>query len=205
MAAAAAADAVFDRLAAINPAALGARMPFGEGIPVLGFDDEAQAIFDQWRARLENSIRQGDQVPALESHLSKYRKLVPALALLDHLIVGKTGDIQIDSVKRALAWQAYLLKHARRAYAAVTSAAMDSAKVLSERIRKGAISDGFTSRELNRKNWAMLNTSKEAAEALGFLVDLGWLRAVQDCRQNGHDGCLHGDTSPAGRYGMQGS
>lgn len=188
MAAAAAADTVFDRLATIDPAALGARMPFGDGIPVLGFNDEAQALFDQWRARLENSLRQGDQVPALESHLSKYRKLVPALALLDHLIIGRSGDIQIDSLKRAIAWQTYLLNHARRAYAAVTSAMMDSAKVLSDRIRRRAISDGFTARDLNRKNWSMLNTSKEAADALAVLVDLGWLRAAQDGRQNGHDG-----------------
>ena len=38
----------------------------------------AQAAFDEWRGNLEKSVGTGDLGPALESHLSKYRKPVPS-------------------------------------------------------------------------------------------------------------------------------
>lgn len=188
LAAAAAADVVFDRLATLDAVALGARFPYLDGIPVLGFDEPAQALFNQWWAQLEHSLRRGDRHPALESHLSKYRKLVPALALLDHLIVGMPGDIGLPSLKRAIAWQKFLYAHAQRAYAAVTSGAMDSAKSLAGHLQRGDLKDGFTVRDVYRRSWSLLATTKEAAEAIEVLVDLGWLRAVRDERVNPTDG-----------------
>jgi hypothetical protein len=188
MAAAAGADEVFDRLANLDPVALGARIPFDDGIPVMGFSDEAQHLFNVWWEHLEKSMRQSEHHPALESHISKFRKLVPALALLDHLILGTQGNIQIDSLRRAIRWQQFLLEHAKRAYAAVTSATMDSAKALSKHIQRGALKDGFTVRDVYRHNWSLLGNTKEAAEAVAVLVDLGWLRAVQDARQNNTEG-----------------
>lgn len=188
LAAAEKADAVFGQLANLDPAALGAHMPLVDGIPVLGFSDDAQTLFNYWWELLERKMRKGEQHPALESHMSKYRKLVPALALLDHLIAGGSGGIAKESLARAIRWQALLFEHAKRAYAAVTSATMDSAKSLADRVRSGALKDGFTVRDVYRRNWSMLNTTKEAAEAVAILVDLGWLRAVQDARQPGTDG-----------------
>lgn len=188
VAAANAADAVFDRLANLDPVALGARMPIGDGIPVLCFDKNAQTLFNTWWADLETSLRTGDTHPSLESHISKYRKLVPAIALLDHLISGRQGDITVKSVGRAIVWQKFLLEHAKRAYAAVTSATMDSAQALSKRIQSGALKDGFTVREVYRHNWSLLCSVKEATEAAEVLVDMGWLRAVQDSRLSSSDG-----------------
>lgn len=188
LAAFAAADAVFDRLNTLDPIALGARMPFFDGAPVFCFDDAAQDMFNSWWSDLENNLRSSDNHPALESHIAKYRKLVPALALLNHLLVGKPGDITAKSVGRAILWQRFLLEHAKRAYAAVTSATMDSAKALSRHIQRGALLDGFTVREVYRHNWSMLANVKEAAEAVDVLTDLGWLRAVQDVRVNATDG-----------------
>lgn len=188
MAAANAANAVFDQLATLNPVSLGTRIAFTDSIPALHFDEDAQTRFNQWWAELETGLRSGDRHPALESHISKYRKLVPALALLDHLIIGGQGDIGIMSLKRAIGWQLVLLAHAKRVYAAVTSATMDSAKALSLHLRRGALRDGFTVREVYRHNWSMLSSVKEAAEAVEVLVDLGWLRGQQDKRQNNADG-----------------
>jgi hypothetical protein len=186
--AATAADAVFKRLATLDPIALGARQHYPDSIPVFGFTEDAQALFNSWWSELENSLRSGERHPALESHVSKYRKLVPALALLIHLIQGNTGDISIDSLRRAIGWQKFLFVHAVRAYAAVTSATMDTAKSLSRHIKRGALNDGFTVRDIYRKGWSLLSTAKEATEAVGVLVDLGWLRAEQDKRFNGTDG-----------------
>jgi hypothetical protein len=39
----------------------------------------------EWRADLELRLRSRSTHPALESHHSKYRKLVPAVALITHL------------------------------------------------------------------------------------------------------------------------
>ena len=156
LAAFAAADAVFDRLNTLDPVALGARMPFLDGTPVFCFDDAAQDLFNAWWSDLENNLRSSDNHPALESHIAKYRKLVPALALLNHLLVGKPGDITAQSLGRAILWQRFLLEHAKRAYAAVTSATMDSAKALSGHIQRGALHDGFTVREVYRHNWSLL-------------------------------------------------
>ncbi len=183
-----AADAVFDRLASLDPAALGARIPMFDGIPTLGFDDDAQELFNLWWSDLENNLRSSDNHPALESHISKYRKLVPALALLDHLIIGQQGSVTGQSLARAIQWQRFLLAHAKRAYAAVTSATMDSAKALSRHLQRGALKDGFTIREVYRHNWSLLTNVKEATEAAEVLADLGWLRPVQDKRQSNADG-----------------
>ncbi len=183
-----AADAVFERLAKIDPLAIGACCSYDGDIPRLGFDDQAQKHFNRWWGDLETDLRTSDRHPALESHISKYRKLVPAMALLDHLIVGGQGDITAVSLARAILWQRFLLEHAKRCYAAVTLATMDSAKSLTDRIRKGALKDGFTVREVYRHNWSMLGTSKEATDAVDTLADLNWLRAVRDDKASGADG-----------------
>jgi len=174
------ANAAFTRLAALDPVAIGATMsPFGD-IPTLNFDAATQALFNDWWSVLENALRKGSRHAALESHLSKYRKLIPALALLDHLIEGHAGGITEPSLIRAIAWGKYLFSHAKRAYAAVTAATMDSANALGARIIQGALKNGFTIREIYRHNWSMLATQREATDAAEVLVDLGWLKPYTD-------------------------
>lgn len=182
------ADAVFTRLDSLDLAKLGANMPMlGDGIPTLSFTDSAQIMFNEWWEKLELSLRRETRHPALESHISKYRKLIPTLALLDHLIEGTPGPITEESLSRAILWGRLLFQHAKRAYAAVTAPAMDAAKTLADRIGAGALKDCFTARDVYRKNWAMLSTMKDASEALEVLVDLGWLRTYID-KQPGVDG-----------------
>ena len=188
LAAADAANDVFFRLAVLNPISLGARQVYTDSIPVLQFTEEAQERFNLWWTALENELRNGVNSPFMESHISKYRKLVPALALLDHLIVGSTGGIGIDSLKRAIAWKKFLLSHAERAYAAVTAGSKDAAKALAKHIKQGDLQDGFTVRNVYRKNWSLLATVKEATEATEVLQDLGWLRAVRDDKVSANDG-----------------
>jgi hypothetical protein len=69
----------------------------------LRLDDEAQAIFDEWRMKLEGRLKSAELHPAFESHLAKYRKLVPSLALICALADGGTRAIDGASVLRALA------------------------------------------------------------------------------------------------------
>jgi putative DNA primase/helicase len=183
-----AADKVFDQLDSLNPAALGANIPtLGDGIPTLSFNDAAQAMFNDWWGKLELSLRTEGRHPALESHLSKFRKLIPALALLDHLIEGAGGPITEASLARAIRWGKFLFQHAKRAYAAVTASSKDAAKSLADKLLQGALTDGFTVRDVYRKNWSALSAPKDAEEALEILIDSGWLRAYTD-KAPGSDG-----------------
>ena len=181
------ANAVFTQLAALDSVAIGATVPPFGGIPTLNFNAAAQGLFNDWWSGLENALRKGSRHAALESHLSKYRKLIPALALLDHLIEGHAGGITEPSLVRAIAWGKYLFSHAKRAYAAVTAATMDSATALAARITQGALKNGFTVREIYRHNWSMLATQREATDAAEVLVDLGWLKPYTE-KTPGTDG-----------------
>lgn len=179
---------VFDQLDSLNPAALGANIPMlGDGIPTLSFSDAAQAVFNEWWENLEISLRSGNRHPALESHIAKFRKLIPALALLDHLIEGAGGPITEASLARAIRWGKFLFQHAKRAYAAVTASSKDAAKSLADKLLQGALTDGFTVRDVYRKNWSALTAPKDAVEALEILIDSGWLRAYTD-KAPGSDG-----------------
>src|SRR5208283_1921869 len=71
------------------------------------FAPDAQELFIEWLAELEAKVRGDELPPALVSHLSKYRKLMPSLALLFELAAqaagggfeGFVGPISGDSSK----------------------------------------------------------------------------------------------------------
>jgi putative DNA primase/helicase len=86
-----AAFAAFERLAHLDPAKVGAESKDDDGIPSLRFDFAAQAFFDAWRTTLENRLAASDESPLLIEHLSKYRSLLPSLALLFHLTDNEAG------------------------------------------------------------------------------------------------------------------
>ncbi len=79
--------AIFRFLDELDPADIDATPDEDDGPPFLRFEHEAQECFDSWRDVLENQkLRTPDESPLVESHLSKYRSLMPSLALLFHLI-----------------------------------------------------------------------------------------------------------------------
>lgn len=172
-----AAHEIFTRLDSLDGAAIGNHDhdDHDGGPPFLRLDDAAQQVFDDWRADLEARLRSGDLHPALESHLSKYRKLVPALALLIHLADHTGGAIGEIAILKALTWAEYLETHARRAYAAVTMTDATAAGALLRRVRKGEVVDGFTEREVYRRGWSGLGR-QEVERAARMLADHGYLR-----------------------------
>jgi putative DNA primase/helicase len=171
--------AVCQRLDALDPAMIGAEPGDGDdGVPFLRFAPGAQGLFDDWRTDLEHKVRSGEEHPALESHLAKYRSLVPSLALLLHLADGGQGPVGVEATRKAIAWAAYLESHARRVYAIATNSASIAAKALAKRITKGELRDGFALRDVYRKHWAGLSDRQAVTHAVDLLVDLGWLREV---------------------------
>jgi putative DNA primase/helicase len=174
----AAADAVrrFEWLDALTPESVGAVVEDGR-IPFLRLALDAQEMFWQWLERLDKRLRSQDEHPAFEAHLSKYRKLVPALALVIHLIDEGKGVITPQAVARALAWAEYLESHAARAYASVLRAEAEGARALLRRILKGEVSSPFTERDIYRNHWLHLASLEQTSEACRMLEAHGFIRS----------------------------
>jgi hypothetical protein len=167
---------VFKRLDEIKPEDVGAQAvgDFGK-VPILRFDLEAGGIFNDWRQQLETRNRSGDLHHALEAHFSKYNKLVPSLALINHLADGGTGPIGKVALLRALSMIEYLETHAKRAYGAGPEAAAAAAKAIVVQIRKKSLTDGFSLRDVLRPNWSRLRDREVVQAGLDMLVDHNWL------------------------------
>ena len=138
--------------------------------------EDALALFVGWREELEGRLRSGDLHPAMESHLSKYRKLVPALALICHLADDGQGPVSDAAMLRALGWASYLESHAKRIYGGAVSPEVEAARAILKRIKRGDLPrDGFKSWDVWRPNWSGLSDRDLVMAALGYLVDMGWL------------------------------
>jgi putative DNA primase/helicase len=170
--------AVFERLASLEPAS--------DTDPVIWrFTPAAQEIFVEWLVPFETEIRSDAMHPAMVSHLAKYRKLIPALALVFALIdTPDSGSvIHEGELIRALAWGDYLRSHANRLYAAAVMPETTDAASLLAKIKAGKLTDtdgvtleSFTPRQIALKGWAGLGTPDAVRKAADLLVDYGWLR-----------------------------
>lgn len=173
---------VFERLDTLDPLAIGATGD-EDAIPCLRYDDAAYELFIQWQTELIQRNRRGEDHPAIEAHLTKYQKLVPALSLLIHLADNGGAQVGEPALLKALAWAEYLEAHARRAYASVTNAQAEGARTLLRRIRKGDIADDagkaldvFAARDVYRRGWSHLGTPEAFYEAAKMLCDFDYLR-----------------------------
>src|SRR5262249_29830699 len=133
--------------------------------------------FLEWRKDLESKLRAGDLMPAMESHLSKYRKLVPSLALVSHLADGGTGPVDRPALLRALGLAEYAETHARPAYGAGPEAEVAAAKSILTHIRKGDLEDNFRARDITRRCWSSLTDGSQVQAGLNLLCDLDWIIA----------------------------
>ena len=170
--------AVFQRLAGLQPV--------GETEPaVWRFSPAAQEIFSKWIVPFENELRGDTLHPAMVSHLAKYRKLIPALALIFALVDTPESDGQIHEAElsRALAWGRYLRTHANRLYSAALAPETTNAGTLLAKITAhnrtspdGIPMSNFTPRLIAQKSWAGLTDTDAVRKAAELLVDYGWLR-----------------------------
>ena len=167
---------VFDRASKIEPLKLWAE---GDDRPYWRFDDAALDDFREWRAGLEKRLRSSSMSPALEGHLAKYRKLIPALALINHVADMKEGgDVGQRALKRALAFGKYLESHARRLYGSGPEGERAAAAAILAHIRAGDLEDGFSARDIHRKDWSHLTDRGDLQAGLALLVDHFWISAV---------------------------
>lgn len=199
-----AAWAVYERLAALQPAS--------DDDPVeWRFSPEAQSIFAEWMVTAKTELRGDELHPALVSHLDKYSKLVPALALIFALVdTPDSGNVIHEAeLIRSLAWVEYLRPHAERLYSAATTPETTGAIALLKKIQGGKLTDGdgvlmdvFTPRQVAVKSWAGLNTAEAVRKAADVLVDYGWL--VMDTVRSGPTGGRPSDRYRINPSAMQG-
>jgi Protein of unknown function (DUF3987) len=144
----------------------------------LRFNNEAQTIFEQWLTQLELRLRSGELSPHLEAHLSKYRSLMPSLALLLALADGHTEVVPAHHARLAADWCTYLESHANRVYACQSKPERSGAIALSKKLARGWMREEgvFTLRDVYRKAWSGLDTPEAARAALQILEEYGWVR-----------------------------
>lgn len=163
------------------------------------FASDAQGLFIEWYTELEAKIRRDELHPALISHLSKYRSLMPSLALLFHLAeAARGGDtVSLNSARRAAAWCEYLESHARRVYSCIVTPQLRAARELADKIKHRKVgTDGFFScRDVYLKGWSGLDSPEAVKMAAEVLQDAGWVRDVST--QSGRFG-----GRPSNRYGV---
>ncbi|MEJ8821045.1 DUF3987 domain-containing protein [Variovorax humicola] len=171
---------LFDRLAHFDPVQDGAA-PADDFVklPHFQFDDEAQGIFVEWCAELHNVHIAAEQNPFMRQHLGKFEKLFCAMALILHLAEDGIGPVKASSALRAAAWCEYLAGHARRIYGLVEVSRVNAARLVGRRIADGKLLDGFTARDVFRKQWTGVTSMLQVDSALFSLEEHGWIQGVE--------------------------
>jgi phage/plasmid primase-like uncharacterized protein len=147
--------------------------------PYFHFDDDGQAVFNQWFINLQTEKLKHEDVPIMIEHLSKYRSLMPSLALIFHCIDiadGKaSGNVSGKAARLAVQWCDYLETHARRIYAMVESPEYAAAVRLAAKIKAKALPNSFTAKLVYDKGWHGLKNKQEVEAACNILIDENWL------------------------------
>lgn len=157
----------------------------------LRYSESAQMIADEWHEKLERRLRSGSLSSIFESHLGKYRSLMPTLALIFTMIDSFGLEDQIpkeikkDAVSLAIKWCQFLEIHALKAYGEYINPEESAARKLIEKIKEGAVKDFDKCRDIYRKGWKGLTNTEEFDGALKTLKKYGWLRTESITPLNG--------------------
>lgn len=177
-----AAQDCFADLAELNVRELGATWEEAtgpHGVPFLRFAEDAQEVFAEWRGALEQRLRAEEMPAAMTAHLSKYRGLIPRLALICHIANNDFGPVSQEATWQALGWAEYLESHAVRAYASLSLDNAEAARAIWRRITKGDLPQPFTAREVQQKGWSGLTDAERIGAGLRALQEANRLRAVK--------------------------
>ncbi|GAB3953293.1 hypothetical protein GCM10028805_36700 [Spirosoma harenae] len=155
--------------------------------PYTRFEPTAQEIFKTWLTEWETEVLPNESGLLLE-HFTKYRSLVPSLALIFHVInceanpVPVSGSqkrlVSLDAIRMAILWCEYLQSHARRIYGLLDTVNMVAAKDLLRHLKAGDLKDGFKAREVRQKGWSGLTTAEQVDSALAELISHNWIKEV---------------------------
>lgn len=171
--------------------------------PYFRFTDDAYNVFMDWYDALQAKADDTEH-EVIAQHLLKYGRLIPALALIFHLVdcieIGsRLGGVSIRALQAAIAWGDMLETHMLRVYSCITDNSHLKAALLSNKIldmlkkpsdktdKTDWISHGFTARSLKRKNWKGLTDDNAVQTAIDVLIEHDWLdyKEVKSTGQGG--------------------
>jgi hypothetical protein len=152
------------------------------------FTPDAQKLFFEWWTELEDKVRgESGLHSAMVAHLSKYRSLMPSLALLFALADRAAVDapiaagmsVDLDHARQAAAYCGYLESHGRRVYACVVSPETAAVRDLARHIKTDDLPEVFSTRDVYFKGWSGLDSPERVRAALDLLEDSGWVRRAE--------------------------
>lgn len=150
------------------------------------FDPKTQIRFNDWLRRHNEKVA-AETSSGKQSHLSKYRGLLPKIAALFQLadIVATTqvqpsGGLLVDleHLDRAIRFVNYLESHVNRIYSQIRNPFQKAEESLVKHIKAQNLKDGFTAREVERKCWDGLSRREYVEDALVILEEKGWVRSL---------------------------
>ncbi|MVM31176.1 DUF3987 domain-containing protein [Spirosoma sp. HMF4905] len=156
-------------------------------LPYTRFEAQAQQVFKEWLTEWETQVLPNETGLLLE-HFTKYRSLMPSLALIFHVVNCESNPVEvpgsqkrlvsIDAARMAVKWCEYLQSHARRVYGLLDTVSAVAAKDLLKHLKAGDLKNGFKVREVRQKGWAGLTTADAVDSALSELITRNWLKEI---------------------------
>jgi len=159
-------------------------------IPYFQFDAQAQEFFHDWLCQLQGKLNGLDH-PIISQHLSKYRSLMPSLALIFHAIAIADSKqaipyVSLAAAEQAAAWCTYLESHARRIY----GMALDTTYEITPTSAKADILLSWLKKQHAKLNQPLkhrfilrhsrFRNSKDLDPVLEDLIKMGYIAQTQD-------------------------
>lgn len=148
-------------------------------LPFILFSEDAQTLANQWRLRLEERLLNEENAPIFQAHLSKYRSLMPSLALIFAMLRSSKSAVEtvdLEDTRMAIAWCEFLESHASKIYEKIINEEKSNAAVLADKILSQFVYDGEKLRDIYRRNWKGINSPEKLEKAVKHLTALGWVR-----------------------------
>ncbi|WP_273782952.1 DUF3987 domain-containing protein, partial [Bartonella sp. ML69XJBT] len=159
------------------------------------FSAKAQEMFREWWENFQRTVKGGHFSAPLQAHLLKMPKTIPTLALIFELVEGGRFEINKAALQTALRWEKYLLSHIKRLYGACDKLAAERAKLIVERC--DWLQDGFTVRDIYKRDWKSLKDNETVKQALDLLCRCNYIREVSgESSQKGGRPTLHYEWHP---------
>ena len=144
------------------------------------FDDLALKEFVHWRTNLESRLRSG-KINSLhfESHIAKYRSLIPSLALIFQVVNDlKSESVGLSSLNLATKWGCFLESHINKIYQLDCDQNITPGQVLATKIIQKQIHDETKVRLILRRSFAGINNTQKLDQACQYLEDLNWIKMI---------------------------
>jgi hypothetical protein len=162
-------------------------IPMTEASPqTVAFSYDAQILANEWRAKLEKKVLDQEISIGRRSYLSKYRSLMPSLALIFEVVHvrGIPLDISKEATVIAIQWADLLETHMHKILCMGQTPEKNS-QLLLQKMKHGELYDGIKIREIHRHQWKGMREVAQVREALQTLERHGYIRIKKEAGLGG--------------------